>query len=66
MRMLLACLTFVVFAPLAIARRLGGYVHILFQMQRQAGNPRAAARHTLCVVGRRRSGYTRKPVDCTG
>jgi hypothetical protein len=46
MRMLLACLSFVVFAPLAIARRLGGYVHILFQMQRQRLPPARAARHT--------------------
>jgi putative transposase len=52
--------------PLATARRLGGYVHILFQAQRQTGSPRAAARHTLCIVARRRSGYTRKPVHCTG
>jgi hypothetical protein len=69
MRMLLACLSFVVFAPLATARRLGGYVHILFQMQRQVGcppPPRGGAAHTLCVVGRRQSGYTRKSLRCTG
>jgi hypothetical protein len=48
MRMLLACLSFVVFAPLATARRLGRYVHILFEMQRLAGcPPRGGAAHTL-------------------
>ena len=67
MRMLLACLSFVVFAPLAIARRLGGATFIFcFRCNGRQAAPRAAARHTLCVVGRRRSGYTRKPVDCTG
>ena len=63
MRVLLACLSFVVFAPLATARRLGGYVHILFQMQRQAGcPPRGGAAHTLCVVGRRAATYASRSI----
>ena len=48
MRMLLACLSFVVFAPLAIARRLGG-PRSYFVPDATAGGcpPRGGAAHTL-------------------